>query len=181
MSLIHALGGRLVDCFIDVGLGGSLFLCAGTLWRNGRVLALGRVLVGVAFWAFGILHFAFPAFAPGIPPRHETVRFPLPYHDVWVYATGAVFVVGGLCLILNRETRLAAMCLFVLVVVFGLITWISAFVATPMHVAGDWLEHVGDAVGLVILMAVSDPGRSAAPAVATPPPHGDRRSPAAQG
>jgi uncharacterized membrane protein len=179
------LGGRIANAFMDLGMSGALFVCAGTLLPSSRVLAFGRVLVGVAMWTFGVLHFAFPAFSPGIPPQHETVQFPIPGHVLWVYLTGTLFAIGGVLIVINRETQRAAAWLAGIATVFMLGTWVPLIFADPHELTGGWLKHLGDIAGLLMLTRVnpaSDPNRSrAAPAAAVPPPHDRQKSPAGLG
>jgi uncharacterized membrane protein len=176
------LGGRLSNCFMDVGLSGALFICAGSLLPDTRVAALGRVMIGCAIWVFGILHFAFPAFAPGIPPMHESVAFPIPGHTFWVYASGTAFVVAGVCIVIDRETKRAAQAIGILILAFALITWVPVWLVKPIQITGGWLKPLGVAGGALMLAGVSDPARQ--PGTVAPParpPHDGRRSPVAPG
>jgi uncharacterized membrane protein len=176
------LDGRLANCFMDLGISGSLFVCAGSLALNARLLAFGRVLLGIAIWSFGVIHFAFPVLAPGIPPMKENITFPIPGHLFWVYLTGAAFVAGGVCLIINRQTHLAATWLSGIILVCVLLVWVPIIIAKPIQLTGNWLKHLGDLAGLLMLAAVSDPGRSpVGQAAAAPPPHGGQKSPAGLG
>jgi hypothetical protein len=89
------------NCFKDLGLSGAVFIFAGTLseaWRtfgHDNVLVLGRTILAICIIAFGVLHFVYLVFAPGIPPMFEYVGFLIPGHAFWVYSTAAALVCAG--------------------------------------------------------------------------------------
>jgi len=155
--LVEGPAGELNNCFKDLGLSGAVFIFAGTLsesWRtSGRdnILALGRTIVAVCIIAFSVLHFIYPAFAPGIQPMFESIAFPIPGHLSWVYLTGAALLLAGVCMLINWQTRLAATFVGILILVFDLLTWGPRFPAHPGELAGNWLKDLGVAGGVLIL------------------------------
>jgi uncharacterized membrane protein YphA (DoxX/SURF4 family) len=152
------IGGRLINCFKEVGMTGACFIFAGILsesWPAGRsnfLFTTGRIILGISVTAFGLLHFLYPVFGPGIPPMRETVGFPLPGHAFWVYLTGVALDIGGLCILTNTRVRQVGVLLGMMVLVFCLLTYIPRFVANP---GGEWgggyLKDLGIAGGLLIL------------------------------
>ncbi|MGH9351145.1 MAG: hypothetical protein ACRD2G_03125 [Terriglobia bacterium] len=115
--------GRLINFFKDLGLCGSAFLFSGA-WSGARrtsgkdwVYDLGRVILAISITAFGVLHFLYPVFGPGIPPMFESVPWLIPGHLFWVYLTGAIFVAVGVSIMVNHRVRWTA-------------TWLAAVILT---------------------------------------------------
>jgi uncharacterized membrane protein len=150
--------GRLNNACKDLGLSGAAFLFAGTqseTWKvsgKDKVFTLGRVLFAIAVAALGALHFAYPAFAPGVQPMSTTIKFPLPGQPMWSYFTGVVFLAAAVAIFLNSKVRLAATLLGILILLFGLIVWVPWLAAHPQDVAGgNYLKDMGLAGGALLL------------------------------
>jgi uncharacterized membrane protein len=144
------LAGRLNNAFKDLGLSGAAFILAGTFGSD-EVLTVGRYLLALPITAFGVLHFVYPAFAPGIPPMYTSIAFPLPGHLFWVYLSGAIFVAAGVSMMINKEARSAAILAGITILVFAVLTWVPRFPANPGDITGNWLKDLGDAGGVLIL------------------------------
>jgi uncharacterized membrane protein len=151
--------GELNNCFKDLGLSGAVFIFAGTqsgAWKTSArdsVFTLGRTILAICILAFGLLHFLYPAFAAGIQPMFESIAFPIPGHVFWVYLSGAAFLAGGIAILMDWQTRLAATSLGVMILFFDLFTWGPRFFAHPGDLAGNWLKDLGVAGGVLILAA----------------------------
>jgi uncharacterized membrane protein YphA (DoxX/SURF4 family) len=52
-------------------------------------------------------HFLHPANVPGVPLEKFTPLW-IPVHGLITYLTGAILIVAGICIFLNRKTRMAA-------------------------------------------------------------------------
>jgi hypothetical protein len=76
---------------------------------------------------FGMLHFVYPAFAPGIPPISADISFPIPGRLFWVYLTGIALLAFVACIAINKGARQAALLLGWTIVLFDLLTWASVF------------------------------------------------------
>ena len=151
---------RVINAFKDFGLSGAVFVFAGIQseqWkRTGRdaFLGLGKAILLISIAAFGILHFVFPAFAPGIPPMFVNVRFPLPGHLFWICATGIALLLFSAMLALNWRTRNLAVILGLMILAFDLLTWSPDFLVHPMDLAGNWLKDLGIVGGIFALAAL---------------------------
>ena len=82
----------------------------GTHW----LISVARIVLGIALIFFAVRYFLHPGVLPGVPLRRLTPNF-IPGHLLWGYPTSLVYVVGGVCLLINKKARLAA-------------TWIGLFV-----------------------------------------------------
>src|SRR6202030_4078505 len=67
----------------------------------------GRVLIAIAAMVFGVEHFLHPAACPGVPLEKLTPAW-IPARLLIGYLTGAILLVAGSCILLNRKTRMAA-------------------------------------------------------------------------
>lgn len=78
----------------------------GTHW----LISAARVCIGGFIVFYGVKHFLHPEFLPGVPLGQITPAwYPVPL--LWGYLTGAVYVVGGICLLIKRKEQVAARCL----------------------------------------------------------------------
>jgi uncharacterized membrane protein len=149
--------GRLINCFKEVGMIGACFIFAGSLsrsWpiaRRNRLMTTGRIILGIAITAFGLLHFIYPAFGPGLPPMKDSISFPLPGHAFWVYLTGTALLVGGLCILTNTRVRQTAAWLGIMILLFLIITYLPWIPAHPEDLGGNWLKDLGIVGGTFIL------------------------------
>jgi uncharacterized membrane protein len=150
--------GRMHNACKDLGLSGAAFLFAGTqseVWkeqRRDKAFTLGRVLFAIAVATLGVLHFVYPAFAPGVQPMSTSITFPLPGQPAWSYLTGIAFVAAATAIFLNSKVRLAATLLGILILLFGLIVWVPWLAAHPQDIAGgNYLKDMGLAGGALLL------------------------------
>jgi uncharacterized membrane protein len=134
--------------------------------RTRKVIILARFFIGVPVAFFGVEHFLHPQFAPGVPlPKVTPTWFPT--HLLWSYLTGAVFVAASLCLIVNKEARLAATWLGLMILVLVLVVYVPVVVRAPPDIAGG-LNYLVDTMllsGSVLAFAQSQPGRSVSQAL----------------
>jgi len=158
-SPFGGIAGRWNNCFKDLGLCGSAFLCAATLPGAPRIgstaSVLGRAIFALSIFGFGVMHFVYPEFAPGIPPMFTTIAFPLPGQFLWVYLTGAGFLAAGAGIALRREPPWCGAALGVIIFVFILLVWVPRFPAHPGERYGNWLKDLGIAGGAWILTGLS--------------------------
>ena len=112
-------------------------------WRQrDRVLTLARFIVAVAITFFGVEQVLHPEFAPGVPLTKLTPLW-VPAHLLWGYATGAVFVVGGVCLLIKKQARLAATWLGLVTLLLVVIIYVPIVVADPSDI-GNAFNYLVD-------------------------------------
>lgn len=150
--------GRLNNAFKDLGLSGAALIFAGTqseAWRTSgkdKYLTLGRLIFAVSILAFGVLHFVYPAFAPGIPPMTTAISFFIPGQPFWSYLTGIAFLTAGASIFMNKKVRLAATLLGTTILLFALLVWVPRLAAHPSDIAAaNYLKDLGIAGGALIL------------------------------
>ena len=132
----------------DLAFSAGAFSLAAThkeVWRQRdreRVLTLARFIVAVAITFFGVEQVLHPEFAPGVPLAKLTPLW-IPVHLLWGYATAAVFVVGGVCLLIKKQARLAATWLGVATLLLVVIIYVPIVVADPADI-GNAFNYLVD-------------------------------------
>jgi uncharacterized membrane protein len=98
--------------FREMSFGGGGWVLAGVALRQlrekGNMLkTVGRVLIAIAAIVFGVLHFLHPLGAPGVPLAKQMPTW-IPLRFIIDYLTGLFLIVGGVCFMTARKTRVAA-------------------------------------------------------------------------
>jgi uncharacterized membrane protein len=125
----------------DLAFSGGALAFAATqteTWRaqnTQKVKNLARFFIGIPIVFFAVEHFLHPEFAPGVPLEKLTPSW-IPAYLFWGYLTGAVSAVTGLCLIVNKETRLAAAWLGLMILLLVLVVYVPIVVAKPSDLEG---------------------------------------------
>jgi hypothetical protein len=106
--------------------GGGWILAGNAMREQGRgqvgnkLITVGRVIIGIAAIFYGIENSLHTANVPGVPLEKLMPAW-IPAHLLIGWLTGAILFVAGVCILLNKKTRMAATYLgtwIVLVVVF---------------------------------------------------------------
>jgi uncharacterized membrane protein YphA (DoxX/SURF4 family) len=107
--------------------GGGGWILAGNAMRaqgqgqsGGRLITVGRVIIGIAAIFYGIENSLHTTNVPGVPLEKLMPAW-IPAHLLIGWLTGAILFVAGVCILLDKKTRVAATYLgtwMVLVVVF---------------------------------------------------------------
>jgi uncharacterized membrane protein len=135
-------GGRIRWTIVvrEMSFGGAGWVLAGIAMAGGRqgqskvLIAVGRVTIAIAAIFFGVQHFLHPLGLPGVPLEKQMPPW-IPVRTVIDLVTGAALMVGGVCFLLARKTRMAATFL------------------------GAWIVFLVMAIyGPVLIGALADPG-----------------------
>jgi uncharacterized membrane protein len=116
----------------------------GTHW----LISVARVVLGIALTFFGVEYFLHSDLLPGVPLEQLTPNF-IPAHLYWGYLTSVVYVLAGVCLLVNKKARVAATCagLFVLfAVIFFCLPYMRQYasdVGKGLNVPADTLVLSG--------------------------------------
>ncbi len=107
--------------------GGGGWILAGNAMRGegrgqggSKLITVGRVIIGIAAIFYGIENSLHTANVPGVP-LEKLMPVWIPAHLLIGWLTGAILFVAGVCILLDKKTRMAATYLgtwIVLVVVF---------------------------------------------------------------
>jgi uncharacterized membrane protein len=113
--------------FRESSFGGGAWILAGSALRErgrgqggSKLITVGRILVAIAAIFFGVEHFLHPLGRPGVPLEKLMPEW-IPGRLLIGYLTGAILLVAGTSILLNKKTRMAVTYLgtwLVLLVVF---------------------------------------------------------------
>ena len=142
----------------ELSFSGGAFALAGmqsAKWRargTDTLVTLGRFFIAIPALFYGVENLLHPAFAPGVPLRQITPAW-IPGHLWWGYFAGAVLLVAGSCMLVNRRTREAATYLGAMVLVLVLFVYLPPMIATPLAIGNlnyffDSLLYAGTALVL---------------------------------
>lgn len=161
----------------DLCLSGGALAFAGALGVLGSrfsplLAAIGRWFFAAPMLYYGVVHFLYPHFAPGVPfPKMMPSWLPGPV--AWSWATGAVLIVCGFCILAGIRARAAAAWLGIAYVLLVLFIYLPMEAVHPSIAISGELDYVADTLavgGAALLVARSLAVRESAPA-AQPEPH----------
>jgi uncharacterized membrane protein len=107
-----------------------------------RLVTVARLFIAIPIVFLGVEQFLHPELAPGVPLAKLTPLW-LPGHLLWAFLTGAVYVVAGLSLILNKESRLAATWLGLMILLLVLVLYVPIVAMNPADI-GNGLNYLAD-------------------------------------
>ncbi len=144
----------------DLSFSGGALALAGIQineWKakaKNALITTGRIFIAIATIFFGIEQLLHPDFVPGVPLEKPTPTW-IPGHLLWAYLAGAVFLVAGPCILVNRKARLAATCVGVMVLLLELFVYLPMWGAKFSDIGGG-LDYFVDTLafaGAVLLLA----------------------------
>lgn len=147
----------------ELSFSGAAFALAGSQGKHGRargmswLVRLGRYFIAIPAIFYGIENLLHPGYAPGVPLRRITPAW-IPGHSLWGYFAGAVLLVAGPYLLMNRKTREAATYLGGAILVLVLFVYLPVMITKPLDITG--LNYVGDTLlyaGAVLVLAGATP------------------------
>ncbi len=115
--------------FRELQFSAAALAYAGSLFRSRSssaphwLITYARYVIGAGVLFYGVMQILHPEYAPAVPLELVTPANVF-LHGLWGYVCGAVYVVAGICLLLNRKAREAAsaagiMALLMLLVVYA--------------------------------------------------------------
>jgi len=90
--------------------GGGGWILAGNAMRGqggSKLITVGRVLIGIAAIFYGIENSLHTANVPGVPLEKLMPTW-IPAHLLIGWLTGTILVAAGICILLDKKTRMAA-------------------------------------------------------------------------
>ena len=150
-SLPSQIGQRLFWTLTvrETAFAGGAMVLAGSVWSrrslvSNTLVRLGRGIVAATLVFYGIQHFLFPLFAPGVPLEKLTPAW-VPFPVVIAYLVGIILVVTGIGLFIRPTIRIAsatAGIMFLLLTVFLYIPILALEINTELVIEG--LNYVFD-------------------------------------
>jgi uncharacterized membrane protein len=107
-----------------------------------KLVVVGRFFFGLALIAFGIQHFIYGDFIPGRAPAWPPA---IPGQLAFAYLTGALFVLSGAAIIVDKKARAAALISGVMIFIWALLRHIPEVAANPHGIV---LTNTGKALAL---------------------------------
>lgn len=96
--------------FRESSFGSGAWILAGKAMGGqggNKLITVGRVVIAIAAMFYGVEHFLHPANVPGVP-LEKLIPAWIPGHLLISYLTGAILLVAGVSILLNKKTRMAA-------------------------------------------------------------------------
>lgn len=145
---------------------GGGWVLAGSAMRGrggSRLITVGRVLIGIAALFYGFEHFLHPLARPGVPLLKLMPEW-IPGRLLIGYLTGAILVVAGACMLLDKKTRMAATYLgswivLLVVLVYGPIL-IASLIDPSLAIKIEGINYFADTLlfgGAILALASATP------------------------
>jgi uncharacterized membrane protein len=137
-----------VLCFREPAFAGGAFALAASQtngWKpqvRHAFATLARFLIAIPIAFMGVQQCLHPELAPGVPLLKATPQW-VPAHSFWGYVIGALYVVIAISLLLNKQVRLAATWLGIIILVLVIVIYLPIVVADPADIANG-LNYVAD-------------------------------------
>lgn len=152
--------------FRDLTFGAGALALAATQERDGlarrsNFVHIARICIGVALIFYGMEHFLHPEFAPGVPLPKLTPAW-VPFPIAWVCLSGAILLVSGVGILLNKYSRQAAMSVGMLMTLLTVFLYLPILaMATGTAQLAEGINYVADTLlfgAAVLLLAEALPG-----------------------
>ena len=95
--------------------------------------AFPRLFVGIASLFYGVEHLLHPTYVPGVPLQKLTPEW-IPGRIFLSYFVGVILILAGVCLLLNKKTRMAATFLGLTILLTVLWIYLPMLAAAPRDV-----------------------------------------------
>jgi uncharacterized membrane protein len=128
------------------------------------MILFARIVIAIAAIFFAVQHFLHPEFAPGVPLEKITPSW-VPFPSVWGYLAGAILLAAGICLALNKKSRIAAASIGALMTALTLFLYLLILIlAHDASEINEAINYVADTLlyaGAALVLASAlprDPG-----------------------
>lgn len=120
-----------------------------------RVVRTLAIVFALVIAAFGVEHFFFTNYTPGIP-SWSFVTFWIPWRLFWGFLTGAAMVLGGAMILVKRKGPVAATALAIMILVVAVLTYafrVLAHLGSYSELTNS-VKDVAVAGGLLVLAGI---------------------------
>jgi len=129
----------------------------------GRWVTACRVCIGAILLFFGVEHLLHPANLPGVPLEQMTLPW-IPLRPFWGIAMGAMLLVCGAMILIDRHARAAAAWLGIATTIVVIILYLPLLIVArqPLEVTTA-MNYIGDTLlfaGSILLLAEALPAYS---------------------
>ena len=168
-SLLAHLSNRFAWTFAlrDLSFAAGAWALAGLHSRGSSpgqskwMILFGRIVVAIAAIVFAIQHFLHPEFAPGVPLQKLTPAW-IPLRPFWGYLTGAMLLIAGAAMLINKKARMGAASIGLLMAILTLLLYVPilAMASQPPQII-EGINYVADTLlfaGAALLVAGALPG-----------------------
>jgi uncharacterized membrane protein len=154
----------------DLSFSGGAFAFAGAQRKlqskttSSLLVTLARYVIAVTVIFFGVEHFLHPEYAPGVPLAKITPEW-IPLRLFWAYLAGIALLVAGVCLLINKKSRLAATYLGLTILLIVLVIYLPILISIPSDI-GNGLNYFADTLmfaGTILLLANAIPKENRLP------------------
>jgi uncharacterized membrane protein len=101
--------------------------------HRAALTAIPRFFVGIPSLFYGVEHLLHPEYVPGIPLQKLTPDW-IPGRIFLSYFVGVILILAGVCLLVNRKTRLAIITLALTILLTVLCVYLPMLLAAPTDV-----------------------------------------------
>lgn len=132
----------------DLSFSAAAWAIAGRYYRESApgaskaMILFSRAVIAAAGIYYGLSHLLHPSYAPGVPSSMLTPDW-VPLPTLWAGVAGAVLIVGGILLALNRRARTGATAIGILMLVLALAMYV------PVLLMGKGAEGLNEGINLV--------------------------------
>jgi len=124
--------------------------------RARRLIGACRELFALVLVFYGVEHFLHPKFALGVPLELPTPAW-VPVPSLWGYLVGAMLLISGLALLINKQARAAAtglgIAITVVVLFYYLPMLVPARLPSQLNLAVDYIADTLLFAGSIFLLA----------------------------
>jgi len=120
----------------ETAFSGGGLAYAGAHWSSGGkrsmpwLVTVAKFFIAIPAVFYSVEHFLHPANAPGVP-LEKIIPAWIPGRVAWAYLAGAVLLVAGAALIINKKAQMAATYMGIMILLLMLFVYLPLLIASP--------------------------------------------------
>lgn len=140
----------------DSAFAAGILAFAAHLWQQHTLTDIARAWFAIVVIFFSVEYFLHPHTAPGVPLAKLTPVW-VPLAPLWAYLTGAVLLISGIALLLNKKPKQAAIAVGFIMTLWTVILYFPLFLmASGTQQIAEGYNYVADTLffaGVALLVA----------------------------